>query len=223
VTDILQSGSDALRLSAVWGLYSRPDPAAVPVLAVALQAKNYEIRELALEVLGATETPEAIPVVKSAVSDPKNEVKYAATLSWVELARETCFDEMAELISRTCGQERRWILRGMFHATNYMGIDCGSAPGATDLIHALDSALSDDLPEARLAAFMPLAWTRHPEAESALLAGFRREPNSDVKAHMLTVAVHLMSPMAKTLLEEARTSEDPLVRQTAEYLARSQT
>jgi hypothetical protein len=39
---------------------------------------------------------------------------------------------------------------------------------------------------------------------------------------MLTAAVHLMSPIAVTLLEEARASNDPLVRQTAEYLMKSQ-
>lgn len=222
VMEILQNGSDALRLSAVWGMYSRPDPAAIPVLAVALRAQNYEIRELALEVLGATETPEAIPVVKSALCDPQPEVQYAATLSWIELAREACFAELADLIERTCGWERRWILRGLFHATNYMGIETGSAPEAVTLIHALDSALGDALPEARLAAFMPLAWTRHLQAEAALLTGFRREPNSDVKAHMLTAAVHLMSPLARTLLEEARDSADPLLRQTTEFLLKSQ-
>jgi molecular chaperone DnaK (HSP70)/HEAT repeat protein len=221
VADILQSGSDAMRLSAVWGMYSRPDPAAVPVLAVALRAQNYEIRELALEVLGATEAPEAIEVVRSALADPQPEVQYAATLSWIELAREACFAELADLIKQTCGWERRWILRGLFHATNYMGIETGSAPEALTLIRALDSALGDDLPEARLAAFMPLAWTRHPEVEASLLAGFRREPDSNVKAHMLTAAVHLMSPLAATLLEESRGSTDPLIRQTAEYLANS--
>jgi molecular chaperone DnaK (HSP70)/HEAT repeat protein len=218
VVDILRAGSDAIRLAAVWGLYSRPDPASVPVLAVALQAQNYEIRELALEVLGATEAPEAIDVVKSALGDRQPEVLYAATLSWIELAREACFAELAGRIEQVCGRERHWILRGLFHATNYMGIETGSAPDAAILIHALDSALNDALPEARLAAFMPLAWTRHPEAEAPLLAGYRREPNSDVKAHMLTAAVHLMSPLAGTLIEEAQGSADPLIRQTAEYL-----
>jgi len=220
VAEILQNGSDAMRLSAVWGMYSRPDPAAVPVLTVALRAQNYEIRELALEVLGATEAPEAIEVVKSALNDPQPEVQYAATLSWIELAREACFIELADLIERTRGWERRWILRGLFHATNYMGIETGSAPEAVTLIKALEAALGDDLPETRLAAFMPLAWTRHPEAEFPLLMGFRREPNSDVRAHMLTAAVHLMSPLAGRLLEEARSSADPLLRQTAEYLTK---
>ncbi len=218
VTNILRDGSDSMRLSAVWGLYSRPDPAAVPVLEVALRAENPEIRELALEVLGATENPAAIPVVKDALRDPRPEVQYAATLSWVELARESCLAELAELIERTRGIERRAILRGFFHATNYMGIEIGFAPGAVALINALDSALGDALPETRLSAYLPLCWIRHPEAEAALLDGFRREPNSDVKAHLLTVATHLMSPVAGRLLEESLTSSDPLLRQTAEYL-----
>jgi hypothetical protein len=221
VTEILKTGNDAMLRSAVWGLYNRPDPAAVPVLAVAMQARNYEVRELALEVLGATETPDAIPAVKIAMSDPKLEVQYAATLSWVELAREACFTELAGWIERTRGWERRWILRGFFHATNYMGIETGSAPDAVLLINALDTALCDDLPDARLAAFLPLTWARHPLAESALLAGFRREPSSDVKAHMLTAAVHLMSPCAATLLDEPKNSPDLLVRQTAEYLCKN--
>ncbi len=218
VTEILSTGSDALRLSAVWGLYSRPDPAAVPVLQVALNAENPEIRELALEVLGATETPNAIPVVKTALRDPHADVQYAATLSWLELAREACFAELAELIKNTSGNERRAILRGFFHASNYMGIETGSAPAAGSLIHALDTALGDSLPETRLAAFLPLCWIRHPEAESALLEGFQREPNSDVKSHMLTAARHYMSPLAEKLISEARQSPDPLIRQTAAYL-----
>ena len=219
VTEILKTGNDAMLSSAVWGLYNRPDPAAVPVLAVALQAHNPEIRALALEVLGATETPAAIPVVKSLLNDPDPEVLYAATLSWVELAREACFAELAGWIERARGWERRWILRGFFHASNYMGIETGSAPDAVVLINALDTALCDDLPEARLAAFLPLAWIRHPLAETALLAGFRREPDSNVQAHMLTAAAHLMSPCAATLLDESIHSPDLLVRQTAEHLS----
>lgn len=220
VIRILQDGSDSMRLSAVWGLYSRPDPAAVPVLEVALRAENPEIRELALEVLGATENPAAIQVVKTALRDSNPEVQYAATLSWVELAREGCFTELAGLIARTRGLERRAILRGFFHATNYMGIETGFAPGAALLINALAAALNDDLPETRLIAYLPLCWIRHPEAEAALLDGFHREPNSDVKAHMLTVSQHLMSPVAALLLEESLRSPDLLLRQTAEYLSK---
>jgi HEAT repeat protein len=216
--EILQNASDALRLSAVWSLSSRPDPAAVPVLALALQAGNPEIRELALEVLGATEAPPAIPVVKTAISDPVPEVQYAAILSWVELARESCFSELAARIEQTHGWSRRWILRGLFHATNYMGVECGSAPDALVLIQALEHGLRDELPQTRLAAFLPLAWMRHPHADQALLAGFRREIDGDTQAHMLTAAVHLMSPAAGPLLEEALHSNVLLVRQTAEFL-----
>jgi HEAT repeat protein len=186
---------------------------------VALQARNPEIRELALEVLGATEAPQAIPVVKAAVGDTVPEVQYAAVLSWVELARESCFAELAAWIEKTHGWPRRWILRGLFHATNYMGVECGSAPDVLVLIHALENALRDDLPQARLAAFLPLAWMRHPRADQVLLASFRYETDGDTQAHMLTAAVHLMSPMASVLLEEAQRSDVLLVRQTAEFLA----
>ena len=216
--DVLRNGGDALRLSAVWGMYSRPDPAAVPVLSETLRAEDPEIRALALEVLGATESPSAIAVVKSAVGDPSPEVKYAAALSWVELAREACFSELAEWIAQANGWARHSILRGFFHATNYMGIESGSSLDAAILIQALEAALQDDLSQARLAAFLPLAWMRHPEAEKVLMAGFRSETDSDTKAHMLAAAVHLMSPIASELLEEAQHSGELLVRQTAAFL-----
>lgn len=219
--DVLQDGSrDALCLSAAWSIYSHPDPAAVPVLALALRAQSPETRTLVLEVLGATESAQAIPAVKSVMGDADPEVQYAATLSWVELARESCFSELATWIEETRGWSRRWILRGFFHATNYMGIESGSSPDAVLLIRALENALKDDLPQARLAAFLPLAWIRHPDAERTLLAGFQDETISDIKAHMLTAAVHLMSPVATVALEEARQSSDQLVRQTAEFLMR---
>ena len=212
--------SDAMCASAVWSIYSHPDPAAVTVLGLALRSGNPETRALALEVLGGTESPEAIPAVKSALTDTDPKVQYAATLSWVELAREACFAELAARIEETHGWSRRWILRGFFHATNYMGIESGSSADAPLLIRALAKALKDNLPQARLAAFLPLAWIRHPDAEAALIEGFLHETDSDTKAHMLTAAVHLMSPAANVLLVEAQHSADELVRQTAEFLSR---
>lgn len=218
VTETLPTGGDALLRAAVWGMYDHPDPAAVPVLKVALRAADPGIRELALEVLGASEAPEAIPVVKAMLSDPSLEVQYAATLSWVELARAECFGELAGWIEQTSGQQRQAILRGLFHAANYMGIETGTAPAALALIQALIAALGDDLPETRLAACLPLAWARHPLAESGLLEGFRHETDGQIRARMLSAAVHLMSPCAGQLLVEAGRDPDLLVRQTAEHL-----
>jgi HEAT repeat protein len=120
--EVLQNSSDTMRSSAVWAMYSQPDAAMVPILALALRAQDSEIRALALEALGATEAPEAIPVVKSAMKDGDPAVQYAATLSWVELARESSFSELVGWIQETRGWSRTWILRGFFHATNYMGM-----------------------------------------------------------------------------------------------------
>jgi len=114
--------------------------------------------------------------------------------------------------------ERRAILRGLFHATNYMGIDSAGSPAAGRLIDALETALHDPLPAARRAATMQLAWMRHPRAEAALLRGFHGEPDSTTRAQMLANIVNLMSPLARPLLEESLCSADIIVRQTAEYL-----
>ncbi len=219
VSEILENGSEAMRMAAVWGLYSRPDPAAVPVLEVVLRAENPETRKVGLEILGATETPLALPVVKAAVRDAHPEVRYAATLSWIELARENCLAELAEVIEVVPSSERQAILRGFFHATNYMGVEIGSAPDAISVINALKLALGDERLEVRLAAFMPLCWIRHPEAEATLLTRFKSEKDSQVKAQVLRTAVNLTSPVSSKLHKEALQGSDLLLRQTAEILS----
>lgn len=217
VTEILQNGSDAMRMAAIWGLQSHPDAGAVPVLALAVRAASAEIRALALEVLGACDAPEAIPLVRAAMRDPDDNVKYAATLSLVELARETCFAEIAGLLTETRGEARRSILRGLFHATNYLGLEL--ANGSEALFSALEAALADSLPTARVSVCMLLAWSRHPRAGEILLQAFQREADSQTRAQILSNAVHLSSPMAGTLLQEARNSPDTLLRKTADFLA----
>jgi len=99
-----------------------------------------------------------------------------------------------------------------------MGVETGASADVFLLLQALENALKDDLPEARLAAFLPLAWMRHTKAEATLIAGYRNEIHADTKAHMLTAAVHLMSPAAGILLEEALNDKDTLLRQTAQFL-----
>jgi len=219
--EVLPNESDTLRLAAAWGLGDSRDARAVPVLGIALQAQSPEVREVALESLGATEASEAIPIVRRAIDDASLEVRYAATLSLLELAGEECFPELAAIIERTCGPERLCILRGFFHATNYLQIDVAQSSTAEVVISALEAALLDDLPGARVAAAMPLAWMRHDRATAILREGYHREQNSETQAHILRAAVHLMSAAGEELLQDALESQDTLVREAAEYLAHS--
>jgi HEAT repeat protein len=205
-------------MSAIWGAYSNPGAGAIPVLEFALAALDPKIREQALEVLGATGSTQAIPAVRAALADRDLNVKYAATLSWVELAGESCFAELAGLLVTARGEERHALLRGFFHATNYMGLYIAIGPASDAIITALQAALADDLPQTRIAAASPLAWIRHPLAEQALLKGFQRESDGDVKAHMLTLAANYSSPVAGEMLHAALEDDDLLVRQTGEYL-----
>ena len=208
---------DSLRMSAIWGAYSNPGAGAVPVLEQTLSAGDPKIREQALEVLGATGSEQAIPAVSAALDDPDLEVKYAATLSWVELAGEASLAELAELIETTRGEARQALLRGFFHASNYTALDVAGSPAGPAIIIALRTALADELPQTRLAAAAPLAWLRHPLAEQALQAGFAAERDVDAKAHMLALAVNFSSPVAGELLNAALQDDQLLVRQTAEY------
>jgi len=216
--------SDALRKAAIWGTFSRPDGGAVPMLAEIIAGGSAEIREQALEVLGATGAPQGIAVAERAMQDPDLTTKYAATFSWVELAGEASFAGLASAIEAAQGEARDAILRGFVHAVNYIGIDAVLSPDADRLVNACALALTDALVQTRISATLPLAWIRHPLAEQVLRQGFARETDSNARAQMLRIAVNLSSPAAGVLLFAALQDEDTLVRQTAEYLqaARSQ-
>jgi HEAT repeat protein len=219
MVEVLHRETDTVRMAAARGLNNSRDARAVPVLEIALQAQDPRVREMALESLGSTEATEAIPVARQAMDDAELDVKYAAALSLLELAGEAVLSEFAAIVGRTRGLERRCIARALFHATNYLQIDIAQSPAALEVIAALEAALEDDLPEARLAAALPLVRMDHARARAALRAGYDREPDSEVKARMLYYAVLLEAALAGELLADALQSQDPDLRETAEDLA----
>ena len=86
VAHALQDDEDDMRLAAAIALRDRQDPQAVQALEAALLASDSAVRIQALESLGANHTPPAIPVVEKILrTDPDSEVRYAATLSLLEL------------------------------------------------------------------------------------------------------------------------------------------
>lgn len=217
--ETLRQANDRLRLAAAWGLSLSPDAGAVPIMEIVLQAQDPEARIKALEVMGASQAPEALPGVLGALDDADLEVKYAAVLSWIELAGDSCFNDLARLIENSRGEARRSLVRGLFHATNYLFIDIAHSQAAEAIISALGEALRDELPESRLSATMPLAWMRCPQASAVLEQGYYQEKDSDVKARMLYLAVSLMSGAGEKLMKDALESTDEPVRLAAEYLA----
>ncbi|NJO82484.1 MAG: hypothetical protein HC828_06445 [Blastochloris sp.] len=64
------------------------------------------------------------------MNDPEPDVKYAATLSLLELAGEAWLQELSGIIGRTNGVTRQQVLRGFFHATNYLKIDVARTKAA---------------------------------------------------------------------------------------------
>ncbi len=179
---------DDVYSSVVWSLKEHRHPAVVPVLVTTLQAADYEIRVHALEILGQNDLPEAIPVVKEAIIiDPDPEVKYAAMLSWLELTGEACLPEMVALIEQESGPTRQAILRGFFHATNYLNIDLTETNTLEMTLHALQTALADQDIEVRKAAVWPLVWLNHPQALALFKQSYYQEPNAEVKAHIRTL------------------------------------
>ncbi len=171
-----------------------------------------------LEALGANDTPEALPVVRAALDDPDLDVKYAATLSLIELQSDLSFPEVADLIEQTTGTVREQIVRGFFHATNYLALDVAQTASADIVLDALENALLDPLPAARLAAVWPLAWMRHPRAPEILKYAYQTEPDPETKARMVKIAYNLMSEAREEILADAAQSNVPTVKEAAEQI-----
>lgn len=221
MVQVLQNETDDVREAAAWGLRECQDSAAVPVLEVVLKASDPEVRIKALEALGANDTPEAMPIVRNAMNDPEPDVKYAATLSLLELAGETWLQELSGVIGRTSGVTLQQVLRGFFHATNYLKIDVARTGAADLMIDALETALLDTLPEARMAVTWPLAWMRHTRTPIVIRQAYFRETDSEVKAQIVRVATSLMSEAGEGILQDALTSKDQRVRNTAEEIIKN--
>ena len=218
LAEVLEHETDNVRAAAAWGLRDCQDVAAVPVLEAVLKAADPDVRVKGLEALGANQTALAIAVVRHALNDPDPDVQYAATLSWIELAGEACFQDLSTVIEQTCGTLRQQVLRGFFHATNYLQMNVLHSPAADRLIDVIGAALHDDAPKTRMQAVWPLAWIRHDRAPSLLDQAYRQESDSEVKAHIVRVAVNLMSPVGRGLLQDALHCGDEHIEEVARQI-----
>ena len=219
LAEALRDEADTVRGAAAWGLRSRRDPAAIPVLEVIVtRAADPDVRIKALEGLGATELRDALPVVRAAMADPDPDVKYAATLSLIELAGEACLSDLARAIRHADRAARAPLLRAFFHGTNYMAIDVARSPAVEALLDALEIAMQDSLPQTRMAVAWPLAWIAHPRASTLLMQAYDREQDEEVKAHLVRVAVALMSEASEEILRDALQSSSGVVRDAAELV-----
>lgn len=226
--EVLKNEDDSVREAAAWGLRDCQDSAAVPVLEVVLKAKDPDVRIKALEALGANDTPEAMPVVRNAMNDPEPDVKYAAVLSLLELSGESWLQELSGIIGRTHGVTLQQVLKGFFHATNYLKIDVGKSKSADMMIDALETALLDELPAVRLACIWPLAWMRHQRTPIVLRKTWNIETESAVKAEIVRISNSLMvadtgaskeeQQFAEDILNQALKSTDPIVKAAADLV-----
>lgn len=221
MTQVLQNEVDSVREAATWGLRECQDPAAIPVLEAVLLANDPDVRVKALEVLGTNGMVKAIPVIRRSIHDPDTEVQYAATLSLLEVAGEGCLAELAETIRNNSGWTRQAVLRGFFHATNYLKINILEHPARDVLIDALEVAISDELAQARQAAIWPLAWIHHPRATAMLHQAYQSETNSTIQAQIVRITSSLMSEAANDILQAALRSPDEAVRHEAEQIVAS--
>jgi len=214
--DVLDGEEDNVLEAAAFGLRDTQDSAAVPVLKQVLKAKDPDVRIKGLEALGISGVPEAMPVVREAMFDPEPSVKYAATLSLLELSGEGWLQELAGVIGRTTGETLEQVLLAFFHATNYLKIDVAKSNASELMIDALETALLDENTSVRMAAVWPLAWMRHERTPEILKKTYRIELEPEVKAHIVRIAAGLMSEASEEILANAMDSEETVVRKAAE-------
>ncbi len=215
MVEVLKNEDDRVREAATFGLRDNQDSAAVPVLEVCLEAKDPDVRIKALEVLGQNDTPEAKPVVRNAMNDPEPDVKYAAVLSLLELSGEEWLQELSGIIGRTSGVTLQMVLRGFFHATNYLKINVAKSKAADLMIDALETALLDEMPEVREAVIWPLAWMEHERTPIILRKTWNIEQNSQVKAEIVRISTSLMSELTSANEESKKVADDILAQALA--------
>jgi len=216
MVDTLDGQDDVVRAAAAFGLRETQDSAAIPVLEKVLEAKDPDVRVKALEVFGMSGLTQTMSIVRQAMFDAEPSVKYAATLSLLELSGEGWLDELSGVIGRTSGETLQQVLLAFFHATNYLKIDVASTNSAELMIDALETALLDESDDVRKAAVWPLAWMRHDRTPHILLKTYRLELVPDVKAHIVRVSAGLMSEASDVILEDALQSKDEIVLESAQ-------
>jgi HEAT repeat protein len=215
MAEALVNEADEVREAAAFGLRETQDAAALPILKLVLQAKDADVRIKGLEALGMCGLPQAMPIVREAMFDPEPSVKYAATLSLLELAGEGWLDELSGIVGRTSGETLEQVLLALFHATNYLKIDMAKSRSADLMLDALETALLDESRAVRMAAVWPLAWMRHNRTPDILKKTYRLEADDEVKAHIVRVSAGLMSTASDEILQDALQHPSDKVRAAA--------
>lgn len=208
--------NDDVRLAAAVALRDRQDPAAVPVLAAVMGASDPDVRIQALRALGANLTRPAQAVVIAAMrEDAEADVVYEATLSLMELVEERAVPTILEVLQAATGEYRAALIRGLFHASNYMVINLATCAEIDMLLDALAQSLND--PSAHEDAVWPLAWIQHQTAYDLLWRAYADSDDLGFKSHVMRVAWALMSPVWEAIYADARNTA--ALRDYAETLA----
>jgi HEAT repeat protein len=158
-----------------------------------LRAESPDVQVKALEALGVNGSPEALRVTYKILVDTERdpEVIYAATLSVLELAGEATLPYIITALRDSHGAMRQQILRGLFHATNYLKIDLAHSNHTAELFDVLAFCLRDPMSQVREAVAWILAWTRHTAAQDLLAQAYTHETDPSTKAQIEHITASL--------------------------------
>jgi HEAT repeat protein len=213
--------SDAqVRTAAIHALFEVDAPEALDLMAEQFNAvRSPRLRAAILEHWAERGGVAHLDLVRAALDDPSPQVCHAAATAMLDLLAESALVPLAQAAQRRQGAAKAAILRGIFNATNYLGIQIAESDDYDTILDALAAALHDSEPEVRRTATWLAVWIRHPRAEALFEAAYRAERDPEVQAYMLYVAVNLSATCAAALLAEALESSEPLLRDQARFLA----
>ena len=212
----LDGDDDYVLAAAAYALRDTQNPGAVPILKHVMGAIDPEVRMKGLEALSATIDNNAIPLVKQSLTDPDPDVQYAAVLTLLELIDAEAIPDLLDQLDNVSGKSFDAVLRGVFHATNYLKIDIESGSIGERFIRILEQGSCSEFSHTRHTVLHPLAWSKHPHAVQILLNMYEREVDQTVKAEAVHIVSSLMSDAADLMLEDAVHSDMPAVREAAE-------
>ncbi|PJF37252.1 MAG: hypothetical protein CUN49_01200 [Candidatus Thermofonsia Clade 1 bacterium] len=216
----LADSDPQVRTAALHALFERDEPEALDKLAEQFsQVRSPRLRAAILEHWAERGAVIHIDLVRAALDDPSPLVCHAAATTLLDLLAESALAPLAEAAQRRQGAARAAILRGIFNATNYLGIQIGESVDCDAILNVVELALRDSEPDVRRTAIWLAAWIRHPRAEALVEAAYRAERDPEVQAYILYVAISLNAPCAHALLAEALQSAEPTVREQAIVLS----
>lgn len=203
----LHDPDPATRGVAAWGLGKLGDRAALDPLVTALRDRDVHVREMAVLALGDLRDPRAVPALAALATDPEHGVRSVITVALREIGGDAAAGALARLLGADPDPHTR-----VMAATALTRFD------GRGRRTALESALTDTVPDVRATAAGALAAIGSRASVPALLAALAREPDLDARDALIHALGASKDPAAVDGLVAALADSVPELRESAAHM-----